>query len=174
MSAGNILFDARGTLKLCDFGLAIDLHEEIANSCVGTLHYMAPEIITCPAKDHPDQGKTPSPNTPSLCYSYAADIWALGCVAYEVMVGHPPFGGRPGVEMRDVAMQILSGDSQSVFWPPGMSNEACHFVATCLQLRQGDRPTAEQLLLHPFVRPHRRPALHNTTLASRDIRRVQL
>ncbi|KAF8058341.1 aurka-a [Scenedesmus sp. PABB004] len=53
----NILFDGAGLLKLADFGLAINTTEEAAVTRAGTLHYMAPEVVRNPLKDHPDDFK---------------------------------------------------------------------------------------------------------------------
>lgn len=39
----NLLLAADGSLKLCDFGLALDLTCDTPRSCVGTLDYMPPE-----------------------------------------------------------------------------------------------------------------------------------
>ena len=40
----NLLLAADGSLKLCDFGLALDLTCDTPRSCVGTLDYMPPEV----------------------------------------------------------------------------------------------------------------------------------
>ena len=40
----NLLLAADGSLKLCDFGLALDLTSDTPRSCVGTLDYMPPEV----------------------------------------------------------------------------------------------------------------------------------
>lgn len=45
---GNLLFTNDGVLKICDFGVAINLEEEEAVTCAGTTAYMAPEVQRCP------------------------------------------------------------------------------------------------------------------------------
>lgn len=63
-------------IKLCDFGLAKYITDEcdnMLNSFVGTLVYACPEIIE---------------NQP---YNEKADIWALGCIAYELVTLKSPF-----------------------------------------------------------------------------------
>jgi serine/threonine-protein kinase ULK4 len=79
------------TLKLCDFGLSKKLtdlmkedapggnsnptnEEEGGAPKSGTPYYMAPELFS-------DDG----------VYSFASDIWSLGCVLYELATGKPPF-----------------------------------------------------------------------------------
>lgn len=65
------------TVKICDFGLAksksVTEDDSLLRSFVGTLLYSCPEIIE---------------NRP---YSEKADIWALGCIVYEMLRGHSPF-----------------------------------------------------------------------------------
>lgn len=69
------------TLKLCDFGLAkklVDLNtsdpEQSGKPKSGTPYYMAPELFA-------DEG----------VYSFYSDVWALGCILYELATGKPPF-----------------------------------------------------------------------------------
>ena len=42
----NLCFDKSGVLKLLDFGLAVDTKQKPAKGCVGSLDYMAPEVIS--------------------------------------------------------------------------------------------------------------------------------
>jgi len=70
----NILVDKHGNLKLADFGLAKFLEKgENTNTICGTEPYLAPEMIACQP------------------YSYSVDIWLLGCLIFELYVGHSPF-----------------------------------------------------------------------------------
>ena len=41
-------------MKLADFGLVIDMSEERPVSRLGTLDYMAPEVLLCPANNQPE------------------------------------------------------------------------------------------------------------------------
>ena len=50
----NILLSEDGTLRLADFGLVIDMSEERPVSRLGTLDYMAPEVLLCPANNQPE------------------------------------------------------------------------------------------------------------------------
>jgi len=50
----NILISRDGLLRLADFGLAIDMTDERPVSRLGTLDYMAPEVLLCPANNQPD------------------------------------------------------------------------------------------------------------------------
>ncbi|PSN29264.1 Serine/threonine-protein kinase 36, partial [Blattella germanica] len=71
----NILIEANGVAKLCDFGFARSMSSgtHVLTSIKGTPLYMAPELI----EEKP--------------YDHNADIWSLGCIIYELLVGTPPF-----------------------------------------------------------------------------------
>jgi serine/threonine-protein kinase len=73
----NIFFDARGTAKLGDFGVAhlVDLGQTQTGGLIGTLAYMSPEQIT------------------GAPISIAADIYALGVTLFEALTGRLPFLG---------------------------------------------------------------------------------
>lgn len=76
LKPANILINENGYLKLIDFGAAKVLPKEHkrTQSLIGTPHYMAPETLT---------GKG---------YGVYADLWSLGVVLFEFMVGYMPFG----------------------------------------------------------------------------------
>jgi len=73
----NVFFDARGTAKLGDFGVAhlVDLGQTQTGGLIGTLAYMSPEQIT------------------GAPISVAADLYALGVTLFEVLTGRLPFLG---------------------------------------------------------------------------------
>lgn len=82
---GNFLITKAGKLKLSDFGLAIVIASQritSAGKTMGTFHYMAPEQI---------RGKPPVSNK--------TDLYALGCVFYEMLTGDPPFDADNAAEV---------------------------------------------------------------------------
>lgn len=73
----NILLDSRGHVRISDLGLAVEIPEgEAVRGRVGTVGYMAPEII--------DNEK----------YSFSPDWFSLGCLIYEMIEGRAPFRAR--------------------------------------------------------------------------------
>ncbi|MEA2167624.1 MAG: serine/threonine kinase PknH [Solirubrobacteraceae bacterium] len=81
---GNILLDLQERAYVTDFGLAKDTNDvplTEPGSSLGSLAYMAPEQI---------RGEAVTPS---------ADIYSLGCVVYECVQGHPPFGEREGMKL---------------------------------------------------------------------------
>jgi serine/threonine-protein kinase len=83
---GNILITHRGTVKVCDFGIA-RLQDTTAltasNVAIGTSSYMAPEQIS----GRPVDGR--------------ADLYAVGCVLFQMLTGTPPFTGESAFNVAD-------------------------------------------------------------------------
>ncbi len=72
----NILYSSDGTVKITDFGISTKIDEKITGDKVdGTVEYSAPEILTA-------KNSTPS-----------ADIYAIGIIFFEILVGKLPFSG---------------------------------------------------------------------------------
>lgn len=79
----NILFDAKGTAKVVDFGLAtfVDKHVSSLGGIWGTPYYIAPEKILKQPLDA------------------RSDIYSLGATLYHALVAKPPFDGRTPVDV---------------------------------------------------------------------------
>ena len=86
LKPGNILLDANGEPHVTDFGLAKALESESdltgTAAVMGTPSYMSPEQAS---------GRTKQLTTSS-------DVFSLGAILYELLVGHPPFQGATPVE----------------------------------------------------------------------------
>ena len=96
----DVLIGRDGSIKLADFGIAFVVNAErltITGATLGTVHYYAPEQA---------QGEIVTP---------AADVYALGCVMYEILTGRAPFDGDNPVA---VAMQHI----QDIPTPPSQIN----------------------------------------------------
>jgi serine/threonine protein kinase len=85
LKPANIFFAANGHVKIGDFGLARDLNKSrltLEGQTVGTCRYMPPEQISGDAK-----------------LTGATDLYALGCILFEMLVGRPPFNGNTVIEI---------------------------------------------------------------------------
>ncbi|THD26568.1 Serine/threonine kinase [Fasciola hepatica] len=83
----NMLLDARGHLKLADFGSCVQVADDgyhFCNSPIGTPDYISPEMLNCQSK--------PGKIGPEC------DWWALGVIAFEMLFGEPAFYGQSLVE----------------------------------------------------------------------------
>ena len=84
MKSANVLLDENRTALLTDFGLAKGRAYTVltkAGQVMGTLDYLAPELI---------RGEQATKET---------DLYALGCVVFECLIGSPPFAGKPIYEV---------------------------------------------------------------------------
>ncbi|KAL0212060.1 hypothetical protein RCL1_005686 [Eukaryota sp. TZLM3-RCL] len=131
LKAANLLIDARdGTVKVADFGASKKLENTLdkCQSLTGTVYWMAPEVIL---------------GNP---YSFQADIWSIGCVVYEMLSGNPPWSNLP----RETALYRIARSS-SVPILPDADESTADFLSWCFQRDASLRPSASQLLKHPFV-----------------------
>ena len=80
----NILLDANGQVKLCDFGVGkiVKKGEKMTEQC-GTPAYIAPEILR-------DQGY----------FGFAVDIWSSGVVLFAMLYGTVPFKANNMTELQ--------------------------------------------------------------------------
>lgn len=138
----NILIDSKNVLKLVDFGLAIDLNEEVADTRCGTLPYMAPEILICESKKINIDFNKPKRHP---MYNFKADVWAVGALAYEMLVGITPFYSLSdeGIIDRLVKYRIR--------WPKTMSLKARFFITRALEWDVEDRPGMQVLAEDEWV-----------------------
>ncbi|KAI3497476.1 hypothetical protein L1887_40107 [Cichorium endivia] len=132
IKCANILVDVSGSVKLADFGLAKATKLNDIKSCKGTPYWMAPEVVN---------------NRKNKGYGPAADIWSLGCTVLEMLTSRVPYSHLEGMQ---ALFRIGRGEPPSI--PKTLSEEARDFILKCLQVNPNNRPTAAQLLDHPFVK----------------------
>lgn len=131
IKCANILVDASGSVKLSDFGLAKATKFNDVKSCKGTACWMAPEVV----------------NRKGQGYGLPADIWSLGCTVLEMLTQKIPYSD---LEWMQALFKIGKGVPPTV--PDTLSKDARDFILKCIQVNPSDRPTAAQLLDHPFVK----------------------
>lgn len=126
----SVFLDHDNSVKLGDFGLSKILQShDFASTYVGTPFYMSPEI--CKAEQ----------------YGPHSDIWALGCIIYEMCAKQPPFNAKTHFEL---IQKIKSGRYPPI--PSCYSPELNKVIASCLQVFPNNRPDTAQLLNLPVVK----------------------
>jgi hypothetical protein len=108
-----------------------DLHIYPFPFFAGTPHYMSPEVVT---------------NRP---YTYASDMWALGCILYEAAVRQPAFTAKG---LPQLVVKILRNAYTPL--PTSFSRPFVQLVGCLLRADPDQRPTAAELLGTSFVRKH--------------------
>ncbi|KAF4086743.1 hypothetical protein AMELA_G00087780 [Ameiurus melas] len=138
LKGNNIMLMPSGVIKLIDFGCARRLNclthsgsrSDFLKSVHGTPYWMAPEVI-----NETGHGKK-------------SDIWSIGCTVFEMATGKPPLA-----HMGKMAALFYIGAHKGLMpsLPDDFSEDAKEFVQACLINDQKQRPSAADLLRHPFV-----------------------
>jgi protein-serine/threonine kinase len=142
----NVILDGQGRCQLIDFGSAAHWRPgKKWDTFSGTMHYASPEIIRGEHYGGKEQ-----------------DVYALGVVAYVLLIGEPPFSVLPDEalagltpdgpasealarrcdETPDVGMEADGG---------GRLGDVADLVRQCMQFELGDRPTAEVMCSHRYL-----------------------
>ncbi|ORY02602.1 never in mitosis gene a-related expressed kinase 2 [Basidiobolus meristosporus CBS 931.73] len=144
----NIFLDGDCNIKLGDFGLSRVLDDPatmFAKTYVGTPYYMSPELIN------------------GQPYDAKSDIWALGCVLYEICALKPPF---PAQSQAVLFNKILTGSVPRL--PSYYSNDLNNVVKSMLQLSPSARPTTTQLLQVDKIHNYTRNLEHQPNLKTKE------
>jgi len=131
LKSANVMMTTKGEIKLIDFGLCVDITSGPKTAMVGSPFWMPPEMINRRPHD------------------YKVDIWSLGICMTELANGCPPNQRSSFKAMFEVA---TVGYDRPLSNPMSWSKDFITFVDECLRFEATQRPSAHDLLQHPFVR----------------------
>ncbi|KAK0589014.1 hypothetical protein LWI29_008502 [Acer saccharum] len=140
----NLLINAKGEIKIADFGVSRivgsgNVGNASCEGCMGTCAYMSPERVDPERWDGDDNAD-----------GFAGDVWSVGVVVLECLVGHYPLigmGEKP--DWAALIWGICFGERLEI--PESASPEFRSFVWRCLEKDWRKRGSVEELLQHPFV-----------------------
>jgi len=127
LKGSNVMITPEGRVKVLDFGLATRLereeiseltlsYDDLESKLVGTLPYMAPEVLRGQKGDH------------------LSDLWSLGILLYEAAAGRLPFLGSTGFE---VSAAILREPLPPL--PPSVPHGLAGLIQRCLMKERVER-----------------------------------
>ncbi|QPH06493.1 hypothetical protein C2857_005004 [Epichloe festucae Fl1] len=129
----NILIGIHGEIKISDFGWSVHAPGNRRRTYCGTLDYLPPEMVSAVNPDNSYDGRV--------------DLWALGVLTYEFLVGEAPFEDTPAMTCRRIARADME-------IPSFLSGEATAFIKGLLVVNPENRLKLEQVQQHPWILKH--------------------
>ncbi|XP_021569652.1 aurora kinase B isoform X3 [Carlito syrichta] len=138
----NLLLGLKGELKIADFGWSVHAPSLRRKTMCGTLDYLPPEMI---------EGRT---------HNEKVDLWCIGVLCYELLVGNPPF---ESASHNETYRRIVKIDLK---FPPSVPTGAQDLISKLLRHNPSERLPLAQVSAHPWVRAHSRRVLPPSALQS--------
>jgi len=126
----NLLLDRKGDLKIADFGWSVHAPANRRQTLCGTLDYLPPEMI---------EGHEHDSNV---------DVWSLGVLMYEFLVGVPPFVAE---DQSETCRRIAKVDLK---FPPYLSEDSKDLLSRILVRDPKARLSLSECMKHPFITKH--------------------
>ena len=127
----NLLLDMRGELKIADFGWSVHAPNTRRKTLCGTLDYLPPEMVEGRAHDQ------------------MVDVWSLGVLMYEFLVGSPPFEAPGGPS--ETYKRICSLDLK---FPSTVTEGARDLIRKLLVKDPTKRMPLSEVASHPWIKQH--------------------
>ncbi len=145
IKSANIFLDKLDNIKLGDLGIgkALNGTNELARTVIGTPYFMSPELLL---------------NQP---YSYKSDMWAVGCLVFELCAQKPPYEAR---DMSGLVMKITQAPTPPL--PSGYSPALNELYQALMSKAPAKRPTAAQAAVTCTMRLQGRGQLKSVPAAS--------
>lgn len=138
----NLLLDVKGDLKIADFGWSVHAPSSRRGTMCGTLDYLPPEMI---------EGQT---------HDEKVDLWSLGVLTYEFLVGKPPFETE---DNNQTYKRIVRVDLRI---PSYVSEGAKDLITKLLRKNPSDRLPLAKVMEHPWILQHNPSTTSTTTTKS--------
>lgn len=126
----NLLLGNESELKIADFGWSVHAPQSDRTTLCGTMDYLPPEMIT--GKPH----------------AATVDLWSLGVLCYEMLVGYAPFAA-PNISEEDTFKRILNAKYST---PGSVSLAAKHLISSLLVVNPANRMPLVNVLEHPWIK----------------------
>ncbi|KAJ2487328.1 spindle assembly checkpoint kinase, partial [Coemansia sp. RSA 2320] len=127
----NLLLNAQGELKISDFGWSVHMAGSRRRTLCGTLDYLPPEMVE--GRDHDE----------------SVDLWSLGVLMYEFLVGVPPF---EDLQSHKATYRRIAKVDLHI--PSYVSPEAADLITQLLQYDSDKRMPLHDVLEHPWLLKH--------------------
>ncbi|EDL02419.1 mCG117783 [Mus musculus] len=131
----NLLLGLNGEVKISDFGWSVHTPSLRRKTMCGTLDYLPPEMIA------------------QKPYNEMVDLWCIGVLCYELLVGKPPFESSTSSETYRRIRQV------DFKFPSSVPAGAQDLISKLLRYHPSERLSLAQVLKHPWVREHSRRVL---------------
>ncbi|KAJ5143112.1 uncharacterized protein N7515_001899 [Penicillium bovifimosum] len=129
----NILVGIHGEIKISDFGWSVHAPNNRRQTMCGTLDYLPPEMLKSGSQEN--------------YYSEKVDLWSLGVLTYEFLVGEAPFEDTPAMTQRRITRADMS-------IPSFVSPEAKDLIKRLLVLDPAKRIPLDEIQRHPWIVKH--------------------
>lgn len=126
----NLLLGHNNLLKIADFGWSVHEPNSKRTTLCGTLDYLSPEMVQA------------NPHTKMV------DLWSLGVLCYELVVGKAPFHA----DNYDATYKKIMRVEYKV--PDFVSKAASHFISKLLMLNPDARMSLDRAMVHPWIMSH--------------------
>lgn len=142
----NLLLGHDNELKIADFGWSVHSPQSMRTTICGTMDYLPPEMI---------RGQQ---------HNASVDLWSLGVLCYEMLVGYAPFHGT-NTDGTDQTMFNISAAKYTV--PATISGAAKHLMSRLMVVNPTGRIPLNQVMVHPWILAHTSSKI---TMPTRDER----